>query len=233
MSDPKDLEHYLEERIDEKNKAAQQARLSPEREEAEIRKSQNRRRAAITLLTDTIIPFLEESKKALTKARLVVNPKATYHEVVGVTFQIRDLEEKVIHSSVYEIDIGTEIPLVRSRKEADEQSAGVDLADEVGVRKFEDLDTKAVRQLLKIAIDEYVSVRARFRLREFRLREEAAGRDLRAHSLPARIKAQRGPACRLPFLFDWPPLWLDCYSDFLSPFPNGRAVRKRILRVYD
>ena len=171
MSDPKDLEHYLEERIDEKNKAAQQARLSPEREEAEIRKSQNRRRAAITLLTDTIIPFLEESKKALTKARLVVNPKATNHEVVGVTFQIRDLEEKVIHSSVYEIDIGAEIPLVRSRKEADEQSAGVDLADEVGVRKFEDLDTKAVGQLLKFAIDEYVSVRARFTLRE-----EAVGR---------------------------------------------------------
>ena len=157
MSDPKDLEHYLEERIDEKNKAAQQARLSPEREEAEIRKSQNRRHAAITLLTDTIIPFLEESKKALTKARLVVNPKATNHEVVGVTFQIRDLEEKVIHSSVYEIDIGTEIPLVRRRKEADEQSSGVNLADEVGVLKFEDLDTEAVAQLLKIAIDEYIS----------------------------------------------------------------------------
>jgi hypothetical protein len=157
MTDPKDLEHYLEERIGEKNKAAQQDRQSAEREEAEIRKSQNRRHAAITLLTDTIIPFLEESKKAMTEARLVVNPKVTNDEVAGVTFQIRDREEKAVHSSVYEIDIGMESPLVRSRKEADEQSAGVDLADQVGVRKFEDLDTKAVAQLLKIAIDEYIS----------------------------------------------------------------------------
>ena len=77
MSDLKDLEHYLEERIGEKNKAAQQARQSAEWGKAEIRKSQNRRHAAITLLTDTIIPFLEETKKTLTKARLVVNPKAT------------------------------------------------------------------------------------------------------------------------------------------------------------
>jgi hypothetical protein len=159
MTDPKDLEHYLEERIGERNKAAQQDRQSAEREEAEIRKSQNRRHAAVTLLTDTIIPFLEESKKAMTEARLVVNPKVTNHEVAGVTFQIRDREEKAVQSSVYEIDIGMEIPLVRSRKEADEQSAGVDLADQVGVRKFEDLDTKAVAQLLKIAIDEYISAK--------------------------------------------------------------------------
>jgi hypothetical protein len=47
--------------------------------------------------------------------------------------------------------------LVRSHKEADENSAGVDLADQVGVRKFEDLNTKVVAQLVKLAIDEYVS----------------------------------------------------------------------------
>jgi hypothetical protein len=159
MTDPKDLQHYLEERIGEKNKAAQQARQSAEREEAEIREGQDRRHAAITLLTDTIIPFLEETKKAMTGAHLVVNPKVTNHEVVGVTFQIRDREEKAVHSSVYEIDIGTEIPLVRSRQEADEKPTGVDLADKVGVQKFEDLDTKAVAQLLKIAIDEYASAK--------------------------------------------------------------------------
>ena len=157
MTDPKDLQHYLEERIGEKNKAAQQARQSAEREETEIRESQDRRHAAIKLLADTIIPFLEESKKAMTGARLVINPKVTNHEVVGVTFQIRDLEGKAVHSSVYEIDIGTEIPLVRSRKEADERSTGVDLAYQVRVRKFADLDTKAVAQLLKIAIDDYAS----------------------------------------------------------------------------
>jgi hypothetical protein len=157
MTDPKDLQHYLEERIGEKNKAAQQARQSAGREVAEIRRSQDRRHAAITLLTDTIIPFLEESKKAITGARLVVNPKVTNHEVAGVTFQIRDREEKTVPSSVYEIDIGMEIPLVRRRKEADEQSSGVNLADEVGVLKFEDLDTEAVAQLLKIAIDQYAA----------------------------------------------------------------------------
>jgi hypothetical protein len=58
---------------------------------------------------------------------------------------------------IFAIDIGIELPLIRSHKEADEESAGVDLADEVGVRKFEDLNTKVVAQLVKLAIDEYVS----------------------------------------------------------------------------
>jgi hypothetical protein len=150
MTDPKDLQHYLEERIGEKNKAAQ-ARQSSEREEAKIFEVQDRRHAAITLLADTIIPFLEESKKAITGARLVVNPKVINDEVAGVTFQIRDREEKAVHSSVYDIDIGMGIPFVRR--------TGVDLADQVGVRKFEDLDTKAVAQLLKIAIDEYATAK--------------------------------------------------------------------------
>jgi hypothetical protein len=74
-----------------------------------------------------------------------------------VTFQIRDRKERTVQSSIFEIDIGIELPLVRSHKEADEESAGVDLADEVGVRKFENLNTKVVAQLVKLAIDEYVS----------------------------------------------------------------------------
>ena len=158
MTDPKDLQHYLDEKMGEKNKAAQQARKRADQEDAELREAQDRRHTAITLLTDTIIPFLEESKKAMTGAHLVVNPKVTTdHQVVGVTFQVRDRKERTVRSSVYEIDIGMELPLVRSRQETDETSAGVDLAGMVGVRKFEDLNTKAVAQLVKLAIDEYAS----------------------------------------------------------------------------
>jgi hypothetical protein len=158
MTDPKDLQHYLDEKLGEKNKVAQLARQRADQEKAEVREDQDRRHAAITLLTDTIIPFLEESKKAMTAAHLVVNPKVTTnHQVVGVTFQIRDRKERTVQSSIFEIDIGTGLPLVRSRTEADEKSAGVDLADEVGVRKFEDLNTKVVAQLVKLAIDEYAS----------------------------------------------------------------------------
>jgi len=183
MTDPKDLQHYFEERIGEKNKAAQQARQSAELGQAEFRENQSRRHA-ITLLTDTIIPFLEESKKAMTGARLIVNPKVTNHEVAGVTFQIRDREEKAVQSSVYDIDIGTEIPLVRSRREADEQSAGVDLADRVGMRKFQDLYTKPVAQLLKIAIDEYVMARAQHTERMRRIGPRWHARQLRSAADP-------------------------------------------------
>ncbi len=158
MTDPKDLQHYLDEKIGEKNNVAQLARQRTDQEEAEVSRDQDRRHAAIMMLTDTIIPFLEESKKAMTGAHLVVNPKVTTnHQVVGVTFQIRDRKERTVQSSIFEIDIGIELPLVRSHKEADEELAGVDLADEVGVRKFEDLNTKVVAQLVKLAIDEYVS----------------------------------------------------------------------------
>jgi hypothetical protein len=158
MTDPKDLQHYLDEKIGEKNKQDQQAQNSADQRDAEIRESQDRRHAAIASLTDTIIPFLEESKKAITGAHLVVDPKVTTdHRVIGVTFQIRDRKEGTVRSSVFEIDIGTEVPLVRSRNEAHEKSAGVDLADAVGVREFEDLNTRAVAKLVKLAIDEYAS----------------------------------------------------------------------------
>ena len=112
----------------------------------------------MALLTGTIIPFLEESKKAMTGAQLVVHPKVTTnHQVIGVTFQIRDRKEGTVRSSIFEIDIGTELPLVRYRKEGDESPAGADLADEVGVREFEDLNTSVVARLVKLAIDEYAS----------------------------------------------------------------------------
>jgi hypothetical protein len=75
----------------------------------------------------------------MTGAHLVVEQKVTpNHQVIGVTFQIRGRKEGAIRSSVFEIDIGTEIPLVRRRNEADANSAGVDLAVEVGIRHFED-----------------------------------------------------------------------------------------------
>jgi hypothetical protein len=77
MTDPKDLQHYLDEKIGEKNNVAQLARQRADQEEAEVSRDQDRRHAAIMMLTDTIIPFLEESKKAMTGAHLVVNPKVT------------------------------------------------------------------------------------------------------------------------------------------------------------
>ncbi len=158
MTDPKDLQHYLDEKTGEKNKEDQQARQRADQKDAQIRESQDRRHAAMALLTDTIIPFLEECKKAMTGAHLVVDPKVTTnHQVVGVTFQIRDRKEGTVRSSIFEIDIGTELPLVRRGNEADEKSAGVDIADEVGIRKFEDLNTEVVAQLVKLAIDEYAS----------------------------------------------------------------------------
>jgi hypothetical protein len=158
MTDPKDLQHYLDEKMGEKNKEEQQAQQRADQQDAQTRQAQDRRRAAIELLTDTIIPFLEESKKDMTGAHLVVEPKVTTnHQVIGVTFQVRDRKEGTVRSSVFEIDIGTGIPLVRSRNEADENSAGVDLADKVGIRHFEDLNTRVVARLVKLAIDEYAS----------------------------------------------------------------------------
>lgn len=158
MTDPKDLQHYLDEKMDEKNRKAEQVQERADQIDAQFRASQVRRHAALALLTGTIIPFLEESKKAMTGAQLVVHPKVTTnHQVIGVAFQIRDRKEGAARSSIFEIDIGIELPLVRSRNEADENSAGADLANEVGVRKFEDLTTSVVAQLVKLAIDEYAS----------------------------------------------------------------------------
>jgi hypothetical protein len=158
MTDPSDLQHYLDEKLGEKNKEEQRAQQIVAQQDAQLCQAQDRRRAAIALLTDTIIPFLEESKKDMTGAHLVVEQKVTpNHQVIGVAFQIRDRKEGALRSSVFEIDIGTEIPLVRRRNEADENSAGVDLAGEVGIRHFEDLNTKVVARLVKLAIDEYAS----------------------------------------------------------------------------
>ena len=158
MTDPSDLQHYLDEKIGERNEEEQQAQQRADQQDAQLCQAQDRRRAAIALLTDTIIPFLEESKKDMTGAHLVVEPKVTTnHHIIGVTFQIRDREEGTVRSSLFEIDIGTEIPLVRRRNEADENSAGADLADKVGLRHFEDLNTTVVARLVRLAIDEYAS----------------------------------------------------------------------------
>ncbi len=158
MTDPKDLQHYLDEKMSAKSKKDEQARHRADQIEEQIRASQDRRHAAMALLADTIIPFLEESRKAMTGALLVVHPKVTSnHQTIGVTFQVRDRKEGNVRSSVFEIDIGTELPLVRSRKETDENAAGADRAGEVGVRKFEDLNTSVVAQLVRLAIDEYAS----------------------------------------------------------------------------
>lgn len=158
MTDPKDLQHYLDEKMGAKSKKEEQAQRRVDQIDAQIRASEDRRHAAMALLTGTIIPFLEESKKAMTGAQLVVHPKVTTnHQVIGVTFQIRDRKEGTVRSSIFEIDIGTELPLVRYRKEGDESPAGADLADEVGVREFEDLNTSVVARLVKLAIDEYAS----------------------------------------------------------------------------
>ena len=91
MTDPKDLQHYLDEKMDEKNRKAEQVQERADQIDAQFRASQVRRHAALALLTGTIIPFLEESKKAMTGAQLVVHPKVTTnHQVIGVAFQIRD-----------------------------------------------------------------------------------------------------------------------------------------------
>jgi hypothetical protein len=158
MTDPKDLQHYLDEKIGEKSKEAQQARQRAEQEDAQIRQTQDRRHAAMALLTQEIIPFLEESKKTLTGVHLVVEPKiAADHQVDGVTFQIRDQNDKTVRSSIFEIDIGTEIPLIRRHNAADARPSGVDLAGELGVRKFEDLNKSVAARLVKLAIDEFAS----------------------------------------------------------------------------
>ena len=96
MTDPKDLQRYLDEKIDEKNRKAEQVQERADQIDAQFRASQDRRHAALALLTGTIIPFLEESKKAMTGAQLVVHPKVTTnHQVIGVAFQIRDRKEEL------------------------------------------------------------------------------------------------------------------------------------------
>jgi hypothetical protein len=158
MTDPKDLQHYLDEKIRERNKEDRQAQQRADEADAQLRHGQDRRSAAMALLTDTIIPFLEESKRTMTGVHLVVNPKVTNsHQVVGVAFQIRDRQDGAIRGSIFEINIGTEIPLVRSYNEPNEESGGIDLSDRVGIRTFEDLNTDSVAQLVRLAIDEYAS----------------------------------------------------------------------------
>ena len=66
MTDPRDLQHYLDEKIGERNEEEQQAQQRADQQDAQLCQAQDRRRAAIALLTDTIIPFLEESKKDMT-----------------------------------------------------------------------------------------------------------------------------------------------------------------------
>ena len=155
MSGPDDLKKYLDEQLSEKNK---ELRQRAEEEYAQTHVSHERSRSAMAVLAESILPYLQETKRAMTGQQLIVTPQLTAaREVVGVAFQICDPQDQTMRSSIYEIDIGTAVPVISRRKDADAAPGiGDDLAERIGVRKFEDLNTSAVERLLKIAIDDYV-----------------------------------------------------------------------------